>query len=156
MRRKKPGNFCIQFFFLLCFECESNAMPSFISRENKDLKRVKDNWIYDRNRDVPFPSTSFPPYQEFLEKKCYRNASEKYSKKTGNMRLQSSDTSVKERWNRGGRDEWMSVSEMASDRCLSLQIRNILGTKIMHNLRLNIYFERSFFIFSWNNSPSIA
>lgn len=141
MRRKKPGNFCIQFFFYSVL----NAMPSFISREIKDLKRVKDNWIYDRNRDGPFPSTSFPPYQEFLEKKCYRNASEKDSKKTGNMRLQSSDTSVRERRNLGRKDEWMSASEMASDRCLSLQIRNILGTKIMHNLRLNIYFERSFF-----------
>jgi hypothetical protein len=55
------------------------------------------------------------------------------------MRLQSSDTSVRETW-KMNECEW-------DGRLLSLiflQIWNVLGIKIMHNLRLNILFWEGF------------
>jgi hypothetical protein len=91
-----------------------NQMPCllFLRKLRTQASRVKDNRIYDRNGDGPFPFVLLCPLQKhFSKKKQLSKRCIEDSKKTGNMPLQSSDTSVKEKKQRRMNE---SASEMAS------------------------------------------
>lgn len=141
MRRKKPGNLCIQFVFF-CLECESNAMPSF-SRKKLRIRGSETIECTTKNGDGPFPFVHMSPHKNAPKRKLSKDAS-KILKKP----VTCGFNHLTRAWKRRKRRIEWECKRDGRNRALSSQIRSdafVLGTKIIHNLRLNIYLKKRIF-----------